>query len=746
MEHFLRKGKPCPYRNGEILHLLALRGGKIEGEAAKKMVHQYRVQKGIAEDTGMEPTGALATGKSDEMEELLRPPPAPGREVRVEGQAAVGAPVEDTQDKIVRPTAGPSFQASTSGSKSTRTTQTSIRKWAENAAQKRLDTQWGRALFRSGVPFNFVRQDETRALHNLYMELGATKAKVDMPMFETVRTAILDLVYDQVKEEVRPVMDKWDISGCTLITDDTTDRRWRPVINFIGAGEGGAVLIKVVDMSHRKTNAAAIAKLWEKVIREIGVHRVNVICTDNAQVYKWAARILSLCKDPYIARIPWVPCAAHTLSLLLKGIEKLPWVATIVKRAKMMVKFIRNHHRTVALFSACSLEETKTLIMPTEVRFTSTYQVLERLCHRDWVLKEMMERGWNNIHWSTRKLRRKAERIFLKPPRSVKGKEKMTMEGEDDEVDEVDKEAYGDVDDDDDDPDYAFYNRGLDEEDEQDRVRGVHNCPPPPPTTGIMDLEAEGASHDDRERAAAKALAQRDWAEVQKRIEEDNAKRLAQQPHEKQQLEEQQRQQHQEDNQYKAEQHRLEPQQEDDGEQQQQGEGVREQQQQEDGRGQQQHVMQQQEHNEEDQQKQQLEDKGHQKQQNQQQQPPQQEPEDILQQPLILHAASCPPPLTHLDESLVHDNLEIRRVGRKWKNDIEPAVDPTVKRGRGRPRKTAVNAATSVLAAPPPPSTRPRRTARATKKRHSRVLEDDPTAAEDNSDREGDDESDPEWS
>ncbi|GBG89467.1 hypothetical protein CBR_g49258 [Chara braunii] len=328
MEHFLRKGKTCPYRNGEILYLLALRGGKIEGEATKKMLHQYRAQKGIAEDTGMEPAAALVTGKSDEMEELLTPPLAPGREVRVEGQAAGGTSVEDTQDKTVPPTAGPSFQASTFGSKSTRATQTSIRKWAENTAEKRLDTQWGRALFRSGVPFNFVRQDETRALHNLYMELGATKAKVDMPMYERVRTAILDLVYDQVKQEVRPVMDG----------------------------------------TFQAAHSSRTALLIE------GGHPMG--------------------EGP------------------VQGIAKLPWVAKIVKRAKMMVKFIKNHHRTVALFSACSLEETKTLIMPTEVRFASTYQMLERLCDRDWVLKEMMERGWN-IHWSTRKLRRKAELIFL---------------------------------------------------------------------------------------------------------------------------------------------------------------------------------------------------------------------------------------------------------------------------------------------------------------------------------------------
>ncbi|GBG78477.1 hypothetical protein CBR_g26507 [Chara braunii] len=372
------------------------------------MLHQYRVEKGIAEDTGMEPSRNADKSTVDNIEQHLRPPPAPGREAR---RSEVDVDLDTTKEPPATVVA-PSCAGSSSAVKPGKTRQTSIRRWTENTAQKRLDMQWGKTLFRSGIPFNFVRVDETRALHDLYMELGAAKAKVDMPSFDTLRTVILDAVYEEVKTSVQPLIDQWGVSGCTLITDGTADRKWRPVLNFIGAGAGGAVLLKVVDMTHRKTNAAAIAKLWEEVIREIGVHRVNAICTDNAGVNKRAARILSRSADPNIAKIPRVPCAAHTLSLLLKDISKLSWVSKIVKRAKMMVKFIKNHHRTVALFSACSFEEKKTLVMPTEVRFASTFEMLNKLQDRRGVLEEMMERGWKNIHWSSTELREKADKIY----------------------------------------------------------------------------------------------------------------------------------------------------------------------------------------------------------------------------------------------------------------------------------------------------------------------------------------------
>ncbi|GBG83086.1 hypothetical protein CBR_g36704 [Chara braunii] len=192
------------------------------------------------------------------MEAELRPPPVPGREVPTTVQAqSVAVPHSggrtsqglDLGELEAAVAADPSCQASSSTTdvRTGKKTHTSIRKWVENIAQKRLDKQWGKALFRAGVPFNFVRQEETKALHDLYMELGAQKAKAQMTKFDTLRTIVLDAIFDEVKQTVQPIVDNWDMSGCTLITDGCTDIKFRLVLNFIGGGEGGAVLMKVVD-------------------------------------------------------------------------------------------------------------------------------------------------------------------------------------------------------------------------------------------------------------------------------------------------------------------------------------------------------------------------------------------------------------------------------------------------------------------------------------------------------------------
>ncbi|GBG77235.1 hypothetical protein CBR_g23563 [Chara braunii] len=207
----------------------------------------------------------------------------------------------------------------------------------------------------------------------------------------------------------------WDVTGCTFITDGSNDRRERPVMNFLAAGEQGAVLVATVYMDDKKKTGAALARLWEKIMREIGQQRINAICTDNAEVNKRAAQILERHTDLAVSRIPWVPCAAHCSSLLLRDISKLEWVKGTVKRGHTIVKFIRNHHTTNSFMM--SLDSSLTLSRPTEVRFGSVYRMLERIHNRRAVLKDMVDATnvgkWKAMRWSNAKLQAKADLVYF---------------------------------------------------------------------------------------------------------------------------------------------------------------------------------------------------------------------------------------------------------------------------------------------------------------------------------------------
>ncbi|GBG81903.1 hypothetical protein CBR_g34086 [Chara braunii] len=153
-----------------------------------------------------------------------------------------------------------------------------------NDAQKKLDTAWAEAMFCAGIPFNFLNFETTQKLHEVYLQVAKSRPQVKLPSFNHMRTVMLDIVYMRVQKTVEPLTTCWDVSECTFITDISSDRREQPVMNFLAAGVDGAVLVATVSMSGRKKTGPALAKLWEQIMREIGLRRLNAICTDNAEV------------------------------------------------------------------------------------------------------------------------------------------------------------------------------------------------------------------------------------------------------------------------------------------------------------------------------------------------------------------------------------------------------------------------------------------------------------------------------
>ncbi|GBG87593.1 hypothetical protein CBR_g45745 [Chara braunii] len=406
IEHFLKLQKPCPFRTGEILHKLVAQGAKVLSMDKKTqyILQNYRQLHNIS-------AGGATVNDDDESAVVPRgyeepqPPVAAGRE-----------PVEEPLQRGKEPAAAQA--AGEDGASTTRMAsmqQTTIKRWVDNAAQKKLDVAWAEAMFRVGIAFQFLEFDTTQQLHSVYLEVANARPQVKLSSSKHIRTVMLEFIFMRIQKQVEPLTKCWDVTGCTFITDGSNDRRERPVTNFLAAGEQGVVLVATVYMDGKKKTGAALAKLWEKITREIGLHRINAICTDNAEVNKRAAQILERRTDPAVARIPWVPCAAHCCSLLLRDISKLDWVKGTVKRGHTIVKFIRNHHTTNSFMM--SLDSSLTLLRPTEVRFGSVYRMLERIHNRRAVLKDVVDATnvgkWKAMRWSSAKLQAKADLVYF---------------------------------------------------------------------------------------------------------------------------------------------------------------------------------------------------------------------------------------------------------------------------------------------------------------------------------------------
>ncbi|GBG82534.1 hypothetical protein CBR_g34910 [Chara braunii] len=334
-------------------------------------------------------------GLEDPQTDKPQPPPVAGRAV-----AGIANMLADALDEAVdaggaaEGGGGEEGQGSTARTISLR--QTTMRRWVDNVAQKKLDIAWAEATFRAGIAFNFLNMDRTQTLHAVSLEVANARPKVKLPSYNYMRTIMLDIIYLKIQKEVNPMTRCWDSTGCTFITDGSIERKSRPVMNFLAAGEQGVVLVTTVTMSGRKKNAVALAKLWEQVTREIGLQRINAICTDNAEVNKKAAQILERRKDKDVARILWVPCGAHCCSLLLKDLANLLWIKGTVITANTIIKFIRNHHATHDLMM--TVDDSLSLL------------------HREDVIVTMVDgraaSKWRALRWLGKKLRRRADLVY----------------------------------------------------------------------------------------------------------------------------------------------------------------------------------------------------------------------------------------------------------------------------------------------------------------------------------------------
>ncbi|GBG89436.1 hypothetical protein CBR_g49227 [Chara braunii] len=128
VEHYLKPQKPCPLQTGEIMNELITSGGKVQSadKNMRYMLKNYRQLHGILEGGVVQTEiaqGECFGGGGGE---------APGSNTRLS-----------------------SLQQST------------IRRWVDNDAQKKLDIAWAEAMFRVGIPFNFLNFETTKKLHEV---------------------------------------------------------------------------------------------------------------------------------------------------------------------------------------------------------------------------------------------------------------------------------------------------------------------------------------------------------------------------------------------------------------------------------------------------------------------------------------------------------------------------------------------------------------------------------------------------
>ncbi len=169
--------------------------------------------------------------------------------------------------------------------------------------------------------------------------------------------------------ELKSFMASARSSKATITSDGWSDTRNRPLLNLLMVTPKGEKFLENVNTSGDTKDADFIAQVVGKAIEDVGAEIVVQVCMDSAAVCKAVG-----CKlEARFPHITFTPCTPHCLDLLLEDMGKLDWVSFVIAEARTALKFITNHHKSLALFRSLSKLE---LLKPGETRFATNFIML----------------------------------------------------------------------------------------------------------------------------------------------------------------------------------------------------------------------------------------------------------------------------------------------------------------------------------------------------------------------------------
>ena len=242
-----------------------------------------------------------------------------------------------------------------------------------NASTKlRLDKVWATAFYEANIPFNVIKHP---AFINAVRETVRARFPAYLPpSMNAIRTKLLSARKAEMVRQVRELTgNSTEKYGVTICADGWDNVQSRPLLNVIQSGTRGDVFLGTIDTTGHYKDSDYIASQIRPFVERAGPQHVVQVCTDNAPNMLGSSRMLET-RYPHI----YVQgCAAHCLDLLLEDWGKQDWVKHIVRKARLICLWVRNHHSSMALFRRMC--PNLTIRLPVETRFATNFIMIERL-------------------------------------------------------------------------------------------------------------------------------------------------------------------------------------------------------------------------------------------------------------------------------------------------------------------------------------------------------------------------------
>ncbi|RYR13469.1 hypothetical protein Ahy_B04g070453 [Arachis hypogaea] len=144
-------------------------------------------------------------------------------------------------------------------------------------------------FYNNGIPFNVSRSEEYSRMFEKAIRYGQG---FKPPSYHELRVPLLKKHVELVQQSLEEHRAYWKQVGCTIMTDDWTDKRRRTILNFFVNSPKRTVFLKSIDASHITKTADKLFKMIDDVVEEVGEENVIQVVTDNAANYKAAGEML----------------------------------------------------------------------------------------------------------------------------------------------------------------------------------------------------------------------------------------------------------------------------------------------------------------------------------------------------------------------------------------------------------------------------------------------------------------------
>lgn len=236
-----------------------------------------------------------------------------------------------------------------------------------DADEKEIDLKMAIFFFRTAQSFRTI---EAQSFRDMVIKLRPSMTD-RVKSASTLRGPMLDKVYGIVKKET---VDKIaESKSFIVISDGWTNVNKQHIINFIvQIPSKKPFFYKSVNTSHMTLNAETMKELIVDVAKEIGIEKWVGLLTDNANVMQATADLIEkeyplvFCND----------CLSHGQNLFIKNVCELPTVQLLIKKCKILLKFVNNHRKLYHFYTEeirPQLSISTGFVVPCDTRFYSNH-------------------------------------------------------------------------------------------------------------------------------------------------------------------------------------------------------------------------------------------------------------------------------------------------------------------------------------------------------------------------------------